>query len=75
MQMQELQKYLTEKPDYLKDFEDPEFLEIYNRHKEKFYLMDITKAMLSELGLPYSEIDSEFNTFKSWVYKTGDTQR
>jgi hypothetical protein len=71
--MKDLQKYLLQKVDYLKDFDDPEFGVFYYRHKAKVYLDAITKGILAEVWPEYT-VD-ELNNFRGWVYKFGDTIR
>jgi hypothetical protein len=68
-----LQQYLTKKVDYLKEFDDPDFGELYNKHKAKFYLNNITTGMLAELGLNFQKTDVEYDIFKGYVYMFGRT--
>ena len=73
--MQQLDRYLTTKPDYLADFEDAEFSVLYHQHQAKFYLRNITEGMLKDLGLNYAEGTDAFKHFQSWVYMFGTTIR
>ncbi len=67
-----IEKYLNEEVDYSKDFADPEFGIIYDKHKAKQYLKNITEDMLAELGVKdYNE--KQYNCFKGWVYMFGNT--
>ena len=75
MTPEQIDRYLTTKPDYLADFKDAEFGVLYHQHQVKFYLRNITEGMLKDLGLSYAEGTDAFKHFQSWVYMFGATIR
>lgn len=69
----DIKKYTNEKPDYLSDFEDAEFGELYSKHitLKGTYLDGLAESILTEIMPDYTP--EEFNNFKRWVFIFGHT--
>jgi hypothetical protein len=48
----------------------PEFVELWKKHKDKFYLSVIAKAILAELGIEATE--EKLHNVQGWVYNLGE---
>lgn len=65
----------SDSPLGLKDVEKvvpPEFASLYDKHKEKFYLAQIAKAIAEDMGVDATP--EQLQNIQSWVYLLGHVQ-